>query len=164
MIKIFRNTVLIFLLFSNGLTALSQSGSWYKCFTGTIGKYPITLHLNKLNDQFTGYYYYNSAQQPIYFTGRYSSAREGKIRVYPYIPDKENSNEILDLVITGKTCKGYWKKNEAATSLPVSATEKPSPAVSFEMIFVTDSGKLRPSMPETPTVLFEAGTIWPRQS
>ncbi len=75
-----KSTLLIIISFiAYNLSA--QNVSWYKCLKGTIDKYPITMHLHKMDHNFSGYYYYNSKQEPIYFIGEDTSVA-GKIKLF----------------------------------------------------------------------------------
>ncbi len=151
--------MLVFLL--GGTIGYAQETSWYKSFSGTVGKYPVIIHLHKMEHYFAGYYYYQSVQQPIYMTGNDTAGHDGKIRLYPYSTDTESGYETMVLSVSGNSCKGTWQKNEAAKPLLVSATEKIFP-LTFDMLYLNGSVQLRPSMKESPEAFYEAGTIWPR--
>ena len=62
---------ILLLLLGGIIGATAQTGktapliTCYYHFTGDIDKYPVTFHLYRINDQFTGWYYYNSTEEPI---------------------------------------------------------------------------------------------------
>src|SRR5688572_7200186 len=67
--------ILLFLLgcFNSALAQKSKSApviTRYYYFTGTIDKYPVTFHLYRNNEQFSGCYYYNSTEEPMEISGK----------------------------------------------------------------------------------------------
>ena len=74
----------------------AQGGSWYKSYTGTIGKYPATMHLHKSGDTYSGYYYYQSSQQPIYMLQMANEdAKPGVIHFINFVPGDNGNDERL---------------------------------------------------------------------
>src|SRR5438552_13115165 len=94
--------------------------SWYKCLSGKIDKYPVTLHLHKRSHQYTGYYYYNNIQEPVYFFGE-DTMVTGKIKLQAVLPDRETEENFL-FVLEDKTCTGSWV-NPGGKTLDFSAEE-----------------------------------------
>lgn len=157
-------------LFTFGLLCLAiagfgQSISWYKSFSGTISKYPVTLHLYKTGSNYSGYYYYNSVQQPIYLFGEDSTTGDGRIRLTGFSPDndQDNTSEVLTLSVTGNKCSGQWQKDETAAGLPFLAAEKYPTSFHFEMIYTAGSEKLKPEMAESPVANYESASVWPKE-
>lgn len=99
----------ILLLLAGPGEGVAQQVSWYKSFTGTIGKYPVTLHVHKMGHKVAGYYYYHTRMQPIYMIGNDTSAGAGNIKLYCYSGD-----EVFTLAIKNDICKGQWKKVKKA--------------------------------------------------
>ena len=138
--------------------------AWYKCFEGTIGKYPITIHLHKMGHTVAGYYFYQSKEQPVYMLG--NDTDSGKFRLYCSVQSQEAEDEIFTVTISGNTCRGIWGKGENnKIGLQVFATEKNKSAVSwFDMFYIQGTRDLRPGMPGSPEGSFELATIWPKAS
>src|SRR5690349_13551218 len=129
-----RKFLFILLSLLSCLCSKSQSGnSWYRCYAGTIGTYPVVIHLHKMGHSLAGYYYYNSTERPIYFVGNDTAAGKDKLILYGYTPA-----DILTLSINKTTCTGIWKKDgEEGKTLPVNATEKNSGAIpGFDLYFI----------------------------
>jgi hypothetical protein len=138
---------------------IGQVVSWYRSYSGTIGVYPITIHLHKTGPAINGYYYYQSSMQPIYLIGDDTTAANGKMTLYGAI------NEVFTLSISDKTCTGIWKKeSESKTSLPVKLTEKNIADLEFDLIYTSGSLKLKPKMEESPEASYYAASIWPKGS
>src|SRR3954452_3685066 len=89
----------------------AQNVSWYKCLNGTINKYPITMHLHKMDHNFSGYYYYNSKQEPIYFIGADTTAA-GKIKLYAFSKSTDPNNEEFLFSADEEKYSGEWRKND----------------------------------------------------
>src|SRR4051812_3017503 len=77
----------------------SQTVSWYKSFSGTIDKYPVTMHIHKKGTSYAGYYYYDRTQQPVYMSGNDSAAGPGKIALTAFIGSADYTYESLILSI-----------------------------------------------------------------
>ena len=147
---------LVFFLISS--RCISQSTSWYKCYIGNIDKYPVTLHLHKAGHDYTGYYYYNSRQQPIYFSGE-DTTDAAHIKLSCFIPDKE-ANEGFSFSIKGKIADGKWSSGNAK-ELIFSARED-STALTFDYIYTNGSALLRPKLEESPAGTFYTASVWPK--
>lgn len=144
---------------SISIPSFSQTVSWYKQFSGTIDKYPITLHLHKMGNEYGGYYYYNSKLDPIQFNGE-DSSEAGTIKLSAYISSTE-TNEHFKLTLAGKLVSGEWRANEKAKALKVSATEVPT-GLGFDYVFTKGTALLRPKMKESPEASYEAAALWPK--
>src|SRR6516162_7488238 len=86
------------------LSAVSQSPvdtlHWYKCMKGTIGKYGVTMQLHRNGHEYSGYYYYESSQQPMDLGGKDSA---GMVLLDAYIPaNLENAN------VYSESFRGNW--------------------------------------------------------
>jgi|GEM_PF-599823 len=160
----FRYAVLFVILFSLAKIAPAQDTAyWYKCFKGTIDKYPFTLHLHKLDHTYSGYYYYNNVQQPLSLLGEDTSAA-GQIKLLGYSPRFEAENELFTLTLQGDSLKGKWEKDLSASGegLQVKAASDQSAALRFDLVYTSGSEKLRPKMEQSPVASFEAATVWPK--
>ncbi len=157
--------VLAISLLSLSIAGSGQTTGWYKSFTGAISKSPVTLHLHKMGQTYAGYYYYNTVQQPIYLIGDDTATGDGRIRLNGFAPqnDADYTSEVLTLSIKGSKCTGQWQKDETATGLPFSATEKYPSSFLFDMIYTAETVKLKPEMAGSPEASFEAASVWPKE-
>ena len=147
-------TFIIMCLFSISVTA---QVSWYKCFSGKIDKYDVTIHLHKRSHQYTGYYYYNSTQQPISFIGEDSTMKD-TIKLIALIPAGQ-TEENFAFSINGNACAGNWKSSSGKT-LNFSATEI-TQTPEWDYVFTKGSVQLRPKLKNSPMAGYEAASVWP---
>ncbi|CAN5752729.1 hypothetical protein BH10BAC2_BH10BAC2_07180 [soil metagenome] len=139
----------------------AQNLSWYKWLTGAIDKYPVSMHLHKTGHTYSGYYYYNKTQQPIYFTGTDTTIKNA-IELNAYTEDAENSLEQFIFTITGNNITGTWQKDKKSSKLNFSAAQKiGDAATNFTVVFTNGDIKLRPKLAESPTAIYEASAVWP---
>ena len=131
--------------------------SWYKCFSGKIDKYDVTIHLHKRAHQYTGYYYYNSTQQPISFIGE-DSTRQDTVKLIAFIPAKQ-TEENFTFSINGNSCTGKWT-NSSGKTLNFSANEI-TPTPGWDYVFTKGSIQLRPKLKNSPVAGYEAAAVWP---
>lgn len=141
------------------LSSLAQTDvSWYKMLQGTIGKYPITMHLHKAGHSFFGYYYYAAAQQPIYFVGDDTTQKE-KLSLMAFAPG-QNEEETFSFSLINDKATGTWKAGANKQKLSFQAAEEKLP-LSFTYVFASGTTMLRPKVKESPAASFEAGSVWP---
>lgn len=157
----FRYTILFITLLNLAKIAPAQDVYWYKCFKGTIDKYPFTLHLHKLDHTYSGYYYYNNTQQPLSVSGDDTSSA-GQIKLLSYSPRFEAENELFTLVLQGDSLKGQWQKAPSSKELLVKAARDQSASLRFDLVYTSGNEKLRPRMEQSPAASFEAATVWPK--
>jgi hypothetical protein len=60
-------------------TSSLTSGNYFHLLKGSIGSYPVTLYLFAQQHQYSGYYYYDRQQKPIYLYGN-DTAQDTQIR------------------------------------------------------------------------------------
>ncbi len=136
----------------------TQNISWYQQLKGTIGPYPVTLHLHKAGHTYTGYYYYQSQQNPVYFIGE-DSTKKGTISLMLFASKQEQ--EELRFTLSGSEAKGNWKKNASGKPLPFTASAAGAEDIRFTYVFTMGATALRPKLKSSPTATFEAAAIWP---
>lgn len=149
------------LLFLLPLGGRSQS-SWFKTFTGQIDKYPFTLHLHKAGNSYSGFYYYQRIQQPIYVSGDDSSAGPGVIRLLAFVPGAMDMNERFEVkadTVTGLT--GQWKSHPDSAARTVTAAINNDLSPRFDFIYTMGETQLRPQLAESPGASYYAATVWP---
>lgn len=152
-------SVFFFPFFTKGQDAPNKLDdlSWYKMLTGKIGTYPITMHLHKAGHGYRGYYYYNSTQQPIYFSGD-DTFYDGKIVIGCY--QGESLAETFDFLFSGDSAIGLWKQNETDKSLRFAVGEAKMPAP-LTYIYTKGTKQFRPGIDESPIANFERSSVWP---
>ncbi|MGZ8545323.1 MAG: DUF3298 domain-containing protein [Flavisolibacter sp.] len=150
--------LLSFFLFSClVVSAQDKEKGWYKMLTGTIGKYPVTMHLHKTGNAYSGYYTYDSQRQPIGLTGE-DSTDKGRIRLIAYSGDE--AHESFSISIKDGKATGDWKKTEVSKPLVFTAVEKKG-SVQFINVFTAGEKKLKPAMEESPEASIELSAVWP---
>lgn len=137
--------------------------SWYQLLQGTIGAYPVTMHLHKMAHTYTGYYYYNKMQQLITINGD-DTSHKGAIYLYAYIPGARD-NETFVFTKTNNQINGKWWRNEKSQPLifTAKAVEQDS-LTAFQLAYINGEQKLRPTLKNSPQATFELATIWPRNN
>ncbi|MDP4263386.1 MAG: DUF3298 domain-containing protein [Bacteroidota bacterium] len=136
--------------------AFSQDASWYKYFTGTIDKYPVTLHLYKSGNNYEGFYYYNSRGEPIELgNGKLNS---GKLALPAYTTPGEESFEGI---LTNNSFIGSWKSGKKVLPFTLALTQvQPS----FDYIFVTGNRKIKKKEAyDREELTYTASSIWPQK-
>ncbi|MCG2613686.1 DUF3298 and DUF4163 domain-containing protein [Terrimonas sp. NA20] len=158
----FRYVLAWTLLLFMGANAAAQGKYWYKSFSGTIDKYPFTLHLHRMDHGYTGYYYYTKAQRPIYLSGD-DTTTAGKIRLQAYVPGTESDYETFTLDLKGDSLTGAWIKDHTGNQdFPVKAGPQTAVTLSFDYVVTSGSEKLRPKLGSSPGASYEAATVWPK--
>jgi hypothetical protein len=121
----------------------------------------ITMHLHKAGTDYSGYYYYDRRQQPIFMTGNDTSAGRGKIKLLAFVPAGLQSHEVFTVTFSGGQLSGNWQKNDTSAPMAVKATEKTGASVPFDFIYTSGAVKLRPSRDESPSASYDAASVWP---
>lgn len=147
------------LFFFQSVTA--QQTSWYKCLKGTIDKYSVTINLHKMENSYAGYYYYNARQEPVYFIGD-DTTEKGKIKLIAFSKSGDDKVETFSIVNKDSIFTGAWQKDEKGNPLVFSAkVSKDKAIIPFRLIYHRGIKELRPGIPGSPAVSFDAATIWP---
>jgi Protein of unknown function (DUF3298)/Deacetylase PdaC len=157
-----KNQRLRLLLFVNiifvGAVSAQNSLSWYKSFVGTLDKYPIVLHLHKMSDEYSGYYYYESRHEPIAVSGTGSGA------VVSLLAEVRGTGteEKFELSLQASTLTGKWTNN--AKTFTVNLKNIDNQVLKFDYVFTKGEAKLFPKLEETPTGNYSQAAIWPKGS
>src|SRR5690349_1729547 len=121
-------TLCILFFFTDAISqTAAESISWYKCMKGTIGKYPVSMHLHKWNHEYGGYYYYESAQEPMHFSGHSNGKDSLRLSAYPTGEDTEE--EIFSGIIKDSSFEGVWYKPGKTMPLPFSFKFSTNPLI-----------------------------------
>lgn len=128
----------------------------YYHFTGTIDKYPVTFHLYRINNKFSGVYYNNSTEEPIDFYGTLDKTRFLKLT------RNDNQGEELE-VLSGNfkdsSFSGTWSSK--GKLLPFRLTQKKdSSGLTFDYIYTAGTKKLTGD-PHHEELSYDAATVWP---
>jgi hypothetical protein len=128
----------------------------YLFFTGTIDKYPVTFHLYRINNKFSGCYYYNSTEQSIDLSGSI-----GKDNFLKLTHTTENGAEVLEGVFKDSAFSGTWSYK--GKLLPFRITRKKDAGnLQFDYIWATGSKKQKPVHDSDPDeITYEAAAVWP---
>src|SRR5690349_5360793 len=144
--------------------AQAQTENWYKCLTGSIDKYAITMHLHKMSHTYSGYYFYNSKEEPIYFFGNDTTAND-TISLFAFAKSTDPSDEKFSFQQVGSKFTGEWRKNDSSKALAFSAVElNDATLTTFSFVYAHGETKLKPAWDESPTATFEAATVWPENN
>jgi len=132
----------------------------YYVFTGTIDKYPVTLHLYRINDKFSGSYYYNSTGEAIEISGDMDKNRFLKL-THEYYDQESNVTEILSGNFRDSTFSGTWSYKGKLLPFRVSQ-QKDNSGLTFDYIYTSGSKKLPKGEEYNRTEIgYDAATIWP---
>ncbi|OQP49304.1 hypothetical protein A4H97_28605 [Niastella yeongjuensis] len=129
----------------------------YYYLTGTIDKYPVTLHLYRFNENFSGYYYYNSTEEAIDITGTLGKDRFLKLT--------HNNNEGQEIEVLSGSFKdssfsGTWAYK--GKLLPFrAALKKDSSGLNFDYVYVFGEKKLPKEEYGRTELAYTASSIWP---
>lgn len=104
--------LLLTTVLSQALQAQTVHTGKYHHFTGTIGKYPVTVYLFHTDSAVKGSYYYNNIQEPIDINGHVTGQHMTLSNYY----NEEESMEVMEGELTGSSFEGTWTKGNK--SLP----------------------------------------------
>lgn len=151
------------LLLLSCFSAAAQDLSWYKCFTGKIDKYPVTLHLHKAGHEYHGYYYYNNRQEPLYLLGE-DTSHPGMVELVVYINKAEGEYmETFLFALQGNAGSGSWKMQDNEKTFPFTITEAPAvKGLVFDYVFTNGKTELFPGRENSPTGTYSNAAIWPK--
>lgn len=156
-----RKSFLFFLLYCLILAndkIYAQTNSWYKWLTGSIDKYPVTMHLHKMGHEYNGYYYYNKTQKPIFFSG--SDTTRNIIELYASVNADERVEKFV-ITVKDSLVSGTWQKDEKSPKLNFFVAEKKdSTTTAFTVVYTRGSVRLKPKLLESPEATYEASAVW----
>jgi hypothetical protein len=131
---------------------------------GTIGKYGVTMQLHRNGHEYSGYYYYESSQQPMDLGGKDSA---GMVLLDAYIPaNLENANVYSESFRgnwDGNVYSGSWKMTGKSSSQTfVLQGESSATALNFLLVYTEGVTKLQPQNKKSPEATFSASSVWPK--
>lgn len=130
-------------------------------FTGKIDKYPVTLILHRVNDDFTGCYYYESSGIPMEVGGRFNN--KGFLELSHSSPD-DMDYETMEGPFTDSSYSATWRSNGKKLYLEVAQPKDPS-FLTFDYVWTHGTQKIKnkENLPSHIEELsFDAKTVWPR--
>ena len=128
--------------------------------SGTIDKYPVTFLLHRINEEFSGGYYYHSSGTPIDIAGKLDKTG---LLTLNHLANDENNNEVIEGVFKDSSFSGTWQSKGKMLSFRV-AEAKDNSALQFDYIWTHGTRKIKdkPShMSHLEGLSYEARTIWP---
>ncbi|SHF03075.1 protein of unknown function [Cnuella takakiae] len=125
---------------------------------GTIGNYPVVMHLHKAGHTYNGYYYYQSTQQPLPIMGEDTSVAGTVTLMVTSGGAKEG--EFFQFTLIGGAAKGNWQLDDHQKTLPFIAKEQVS-QTAFQYLNHKAAQPLKASMPNSPRVSYDAAIVWP---
>jgi len=129
----------------------------YYCFTGNIDKYPVTFHLYRVNDKFSGSYYYNSSEEAIDISGDLDKDRFLKLT---HSNAEGNTSEVLSGNFKDSSFSGTWAHNGKLLAFRVS-TKNNNSALAFDYIYTHGEKKLPKEESGRNELNYEAAAVWP---
>jgi hypothetical protein len=159
-----KHFILISLLIG-GITGYSQNSvvpvTRFYWFTGTIDKYPVTFLLHRINDDFTGCYYYENSGVPIEVAGRFN--HKGFLELSHDNPEG-TEYETMEGPFTDSTFSATWRSYNNKLRLEIAQPAGPS-TLTFDYIWTYGSQKIKDkkNLPSHIEELsYDAKTVWPK--
>ena len=106
--------------------------------TGNIDKYPVTFLLHRINEDFTGTYYYHSSGTPMDIAGKLE--KDGSLKLI-YLANDEANNEIIQGSFKDSVFSGTWQSNGKMLTMRV-AQPKEAPPIGFDYIWTHGARKI----------------------
>jgi hypothetical protein len=133
----------------------------YYYFTGTIDKYPVTFHLYRINDKFSGVYYYNSTEEAIDVYGEMDKNHFLKL----INTDNEGAEqEVLSGNFKDSSFSGTWSLKGKILAFRV-ALKPDNSGLNFDYIYTEGSKKLPKKEENYRSELeYDAAVVWPTAS
>lgn len=133
----------------------------YYYFTGTIDKYPVTFQLYRINDKFSGTYYYNSTEEAIDVYGEMDKNHFLKLT---HSDNEGTAQEVLSGNFKDSSFAGTWSSKGKLLSFRV-APKRDNSGLSFDYIYTEGSKKLPKKEDIYRSELsYDAATVWPTAS
>ncbi|AEW02253.1 hypothetical protein A4D02_31275 [Niastella koreensis] len=154
--------ILLFIL-GSVTTTLAQTSkpapvvTRYYNFTGAIDKYPVTFHLYRVNDKFSGCYYYNSSEEAIDISGNINKDRFLELA---HSDGEGNATEVLSGNFKDSTFSGTWSYKGKLLAFRVS-TKNNNSGLAFDYIYTQGEKKLPKAEYGRAELNYEAAAVWP---
>jgi hypothetical protein len=133
--------------------------SRYIIMTGTIDKYPVTFHLYQTNNNFSGFYYYNSTEVPLEISGDMTNDHVLKLTHF-YYGEEDISNEIFDGIFKDTAYSGLWSYRGKKLNFHIEP-KKDIGSLIFDYIWSSGTKKIAKQENMREKLSYNAATIWP---
>ncbi len=130
---------------------------FYKQFKGTIAGQPVTMQLirSSAND-ISGYYVYDKIGEPIKLYSKQDTT--GYLVLIEENYSGESENELKGKLESGAYA-GNW--TSGTKTYPFSLKEDNTGIIEFKLVVMSDTTKLRPNDPKSPSSSSEVSVLWP---
>jgi Protein of unknown function (DUF3298). len=129
----------------------------YYWFTGKIDKYPVTCHLYRVNNEFTGHYYYNSTEKAIRLHGKLDNKDFLKLA---HLDDGSKTSETFEGTFKDSLFSGTWSSN--GKMLAFRITKQPhSNGLILDYVVSEGSKKIQTHLNHRDKLWFDAAAVWP---
>jgi hypothetical protein len=128
--------------------------------TGTIDKYPVTFLLHRVNEEFSGSYYYHSSATPLAVSGK--MGKDGSLKLI-YLANEEANNEIIQGSFKDTLFSGSWQSKGKMLTMRVTQS-KEAPPIAFDYIWSHGSKKIRNKdlhLSHIDELSYDGRSIWP---
>jgi hypothetical protein len=129
--------------------------------TGAIDKYPVTFLLHRVNEEFSGTYYYHSSGTPLDIAGKID--KDGFLKLI-YLADDEANNETIQGTFKDSVFSGSWQSKGKMLTMRVSQP-KEAPPISFDYIWTHGAKKItnkEPHLSHIEEYSYDGRTVWPK--
>lgn len=135
-------------------SAKAQEHNSYTMLAGSIGRYPVVLHLHKAGDRYMGYYYYANRQQPLAFHGTDTT---GNGAVHLVVPGA-SEDEHIRMAVKNGSYLGVWQSG--AKILPFTAAPD-TVGIAFSFYDLERDEVGQPDSAGAPRGSFSFSMVWP---
>ena len=146
--------IFAFLLCS--LNSIAQPKYEYLYLKGNVGSAPITMHLYKKDNRYSGFYYQEKFQRPIQIEGL-DSSRKGKITMFAAY---KGNNEIFIIDRLDRRFTGFMELEGSGKPAQVRLAIA-NPPLKMSFVVIEDSVKLLDLPKEYPLCKVSVQTSWP---
>jgi hypothetical protein len=149
---------LYFILFISLFTVniYAQGRTEYLFLRGNIGSSPVSMHLYKISERYSGYYYYEKFHRPVEFYG-IDSTSTGRIKLFA---NYKGNKEIFTIDRIDKKMSGVWEQEGRDKKSIVNLRPANTP-MKMNFICQEDSVKLLDIPNNYPLCKVTASIMWP---
>lgn len=154
--------LLLCLLLAVHIATLAQKPAITRFYqlSGTIDKYPVTFLLHRVNEDFSGTYYYHSNRTPIEVLGKME--KNGMLKL-TYLGNSEAENEIIQGTFSDTAFSGTWQSKGKSLTMRVM---KPTvtPTLSFDYVWTHGTKKIAKKEPHLQHIdeqEYDGRAVWP---
>jgi hypothetical protein len=146
----------LFALLFFSLNSFAQAKNEYLYLKGNVGSAPITMHLYKKDNRYSGFYYQEKLQRPVEIEGLDSSGT-GKITM---TANYKGNKEIFSIDRLDRKFTGFMEPEGSGKPVQVRLSIA-NPPLKMSFVVVEDSAKLLDLPKEYPLCKVSVQTSWP---